>query len=510
MHDVRGHAVTPVLALVLVLAPLAFAVRGVWAAWRFLGLPPVARRPFCGLVLVLFAAVAFVTARHWHLAVLAVAVLDGLALVVTAVRVALLPSGARRYWPLARWYRLGWKRLACNLWLAYPDQHRNRPESWRPGVTLYPRARFRPDPHGFTVSIRTIPGVGRLELEKSARFMADHWRAARVSVSQPGPGRLVLRAHRTDPLLEVLAMDRVPAGVFGSSVQPRMLYLGRDEHGDDRFADLANVPGICVGGMPGAGKSTEITAWLAQLAPSPAVQFALADGKNAGEFDDFADRAYVMAGDDLDEVIDLLEKQHGLMTDRLAAVRQVLGVKNAWHVGATEAWSLAVTILDECQSYLDLTAVKGDKQLEAKVRRCIFLASSLIRRGRSVMMLTIVATQKPTTDSLPSSIRDNCPISLCFPVKTTDAAAAALGTEIRKYESCSPAGLVLPDYTGVATVTLGTGKDPFTRLRGPWVTEDQAAAAASATAHLRRDPRAVLPVVVPDDASSLDQETAGA
>ena len=73
--------------------------------------------------------------------------------------------------------------------------------------------------------------------------------------------------------------------------------------------------------MPGAGKSTEITSWLTQLAPSPAVQFALADGKNAGEFDDFEARAYVMAGDDLDEVIDLLERQHGLMTDRLAAVR---------------------------------------------------------------------------------------------------------------------------------------------------------------------------------------------
>ena len=86
-----------------------------------------------------------------------------------------------------------------------------------------------------------------------------------------------------------------------------------------------------------------------------------------------------------------------------------------------------MTILDECQSYLDLTAVKGDKQLEPKVRRCIFLTSSLIRRGRSVMMLTVPATQKPTTDSLPSSIRDNCPISLCFGVKTIDAAAATLG-----------------------------------------------------------------------------------
>lgn len=501
-----------VLALVPVVAPLPLAVRGAWAAWLRLGLPATAKRLFFGLVVIVPAAVvALVMVRHWHQVVLAAAVLDGLALVVTAARVALLPSGARRYWPLARWYRLGWKRLAANLWIAYPDQHRNTDDSWLPPVNLYPRARFRPDPHGFTVAVRTIPGVGRLELDKSARYLADQWRVARVSVAQPKPGRLLVRAMARDPLLEVLGMDRAPAGVFGStSVQPRMLYLGRDEHGDDRFADLANVPGICVGGMPGSGKSTEITAWLTQLARSPAVQFALVDGKNAGEFDDFADRAYVMAGDDLDEVIDLLEKQHALMTDRLAAVRSVLGVKNAWHVGPSEAWPLAVTILDECQSALDLTAVKGDKQLEAKVRRCIFLASSLIRRGRSVMMLTVCATQKPTVDSMPSSIRDNCPISLCFGVKTIDAAAATLGTEIRRYESYSPVTLADPAYAGCATVTLKTGQDPFTRLRGPWVTEDQAAEVVAASAHLRRDPRASLPIVVPDDASSLDPTRAGA
>ena len=44
---------------------------------------------------------------------------------------------------------------------------------------------------------------------------------------------------------------------------------------------------------------------------------------------------------------------------------------------------------------------------------------------------------------------------------------------------------------------------PFTRLRSPMVTEDQAAAVAEASAHLRRDPRVTAPVVVPDDAREL-------
>ena len=138
------------------------------------------------------------------------------------------------------------------------------------------------------------------------------------------------------------------------------------------------------------------------------------------------------------------------------------------------------------------------------MRRCIFLASSLIRRGRSVAMVTVPCTQKPTGDSVPTAIRDNCPLALSFAVRTTDAAAATLGSAIRNYESYSPAGLALPEYTGVATVTLRSGEDPYTRLRGPWVSEAQAAAVAQASAHLRKDPRATLPVVVPDDARSLE------
>ena len=401
-----------------------------------------------------------------------------------------------RHVPRAVWAAARWHHLTRNLVLAYPDKHRQ-------GKVRRPRAVVLPTAHGVVARVRTVPGSGRAEFDQAAGHLADYWRVSRVSVSQPKPGRLVVRGLKRDPLLEHLEVIPPGRGL-------RYLYLGRDEHGSGRWADLANVPGICVGGMPGAGKSTEITSWLARFSGSPAVQFALIDGKNAGEFDDFADRAWAMAGDDLDEVIDVLEKQHGLMTDRLAAVRSVLGVKNAWHRGPTAEWPLAVTILDECQSCLDLTAVKGDKQLEAKVRRCIFLVSSLIRRGRSVMMLTVPATQKPTTDSVPSSIRDNCPVAMSFAVRTTDAAAATLGSSIRDYPSYSPAGLVLPDYTGVATVTLRTGQDPFTRLRGPWVTEDQAAAAAAASAHLRKDPRATLPIVVPDDASSLDPAAAGA
>ena len=138
--------------------------------------------------------------------------------------------------------------------------------------------------------------------------------------------------------------------------------------------------------MPGAGKSTELTSLLTQLAPHEGVQIITIDGKGAGEFDDFDSRAWMTQGDDLDNALAVLEEVHDLMTARLATVRDVLGHKNAWHVGPTADWPLVVLILDECQTFLDITAVKGDRELEAKVRRCIALVSSLVRKGRSAMI----------------------------------------------------------------------------------------------------------------------------
>jgi hypothetical protein len=71
---------------------------------------------------------------------------------------------------------------------------------------------------------------------------------------------------------------------------------------------------------------------------------------------------------------------------------------------------------------------------------------------------------------------------------------AALGDAIREYPGYSPTLLrETPNGIGTAVATLGTGTDPFTRLRVPEITEQWAATRAAATAHHRRDPRAAVP-----------------
>ena len=228
-----------------------------------------------------------------------------------------------------------------------------------PAADPCPGVRIRPTVSGFEAKVKTLPGVGRREFEKQAEHLANVWRCERVSVAQPKPGRLTVRALRTDPLLAPLALIDAPA----SGDEPWKVWLGRDEYGADRFLDLRNVSGICVGGQPGGGKSQAVTSWLTQLAPWPAAQFVTVDGKGAGEFDDFAPRAWITAGDSMDGALAILDKLVGLMYSRLACVREFTGgKKNIWTVGVSELWPLIFAVFDETADLVRHARRQGARQ----------------------------------------------------------------------------------------------------------------------------------------------------
>jgi len=361
----------------------------------------------------------------------------------------------------------------------------------RTGRIHYPRARrWRLTDYGWQCVVKTAPRTGRKEVEKQAPQIADYWRSVRVGVTQAAHGRLIVRALRTDPLAEPYGPDQCPAGTFEPH-QPTVLYFGRDDFGNHRYLPLRGLTGICVSGLPGYGKTSLISNWLCQLTTTPAAQFALLDGKDGGDQEPWHERAWRHGGDQLADALDVLEDQHAEMRRRLRNIVSLCGQRNAWNAsGPTEQLPLLVTVIDECQTYLDLGQHKGDRALEGLARHCIALVGELIRKGRSVLCLTILATQKTTGDSIPTSLRDNSGLAVSFALKTTESSVAALGDAIREYPGYSPTLLrETPNAIGTAVATLTTGTDPFCRLRVPEITEQWAAARAFTTAHHRRDPR---------------------
>jgi S-DNA-T family DNA segregation ATPase FtsK/SpoIIIE len=253
---------------------------------------------------------------------------------------------------LARHVRRGWPHLAINLGLAYVDQttrHRINLHTGeiRPPETVYPAIRVHPDEYGVIVDAATLPTVGEEEYTDAARHLANAWGCATVQVRQVAPGVVRLRGLLSDPVLT--ANPHVP--VTGHATFERV-NLGRGEDGEPADIRLTNVSGITVGGMPGYGKTGLIAHLFTQLAPNPAVQFAVLDGKGGGDYDDLEPRCFLVTDDDLHAANTAFGKLYTLMNHRQQAIKDVRGTANVWHRWPDEAWPLVVVIVDESHTFV--------------------------------------------------------------------------------------------------------------------------------------------------------------
>jgi S-DNA-T family DNA segregation ATPase FtsK/SpoIIIE len=379
-----------------------------------------------------------------------------------------------------------WPMLAQTLRLGYQDQWTRQHR--------YPAAQFVLDDQGVTATVAAIPGASLTDYQRTCGSLADIWGCIGVRASQQGPGLILLRGLHRDPLL-------APARIDLSGMAPASLtswWLGWAEDGSAVLIRLAEVSGIVVAGLAGFGKTMLVAHLLGQLAPSPAVQFVLIDGKGGPDYDHLFPRAWLSAKDDLGQVREVLRRVHRLMVDRQAAIAAVLGATDAWHQGPSPSWPLVVVIVDEAHTFFHerkgtSPEVKAHNALVAELSR---LVEELVRKGRNVAIQTMLLTQRATGDAIPTRIRDNCQVAISFATRTLDGAVAALGEEIRQHPDASPVLLNDPTYVGVAVTSL-PGRPGFQRVRTPMVDHHQVAALIRATTGLRADPAELLAQATP-------------
>jgi DNA segregation ATPase FtsK/SpoIIIE, S-DNA-T family len=392
-----------------------------------------------------------------------------------------------------------WPLLAQTLRLGYQDQWTRQHR--------FPTAEFVVDDQGVTANVAAIAGASLTDYEHAARYLADTWGCVTVRAEQQGPGRIRLRGLHRDPLLAPVRIDL-------SGIEPTSLtawWLGWAEDSTLVLIRLAEVSGSVVAGLAGFGKTMLVAHLVGQLAPSPAVQFVLIDGKGGPDYGWLFPRAWLSAKDDLDQVRDVLRQVHRLMVDRQGAIAQVLGVTDAWHVGPSPRWPLVLVVIDEAHTFFHerkgtSPEVKAHNALVAELSR---LVEELIRKGRNVAIQVLLLTQRATGDAIPTRIRDNCQVAISFATRTLDGAVAALGEEIRQHPDASPVLLNDPAYVGVAVTSL-PARPGFHRVRTPQVDHHQVAAIIRATAGLRADPAVLLGelTTTPDVAVLDDRRTA--
>jgi hypothetical protein len=232
-----------------------------------------------------------------------------------------------------------WPLLAQTLRLGYTDQWTRQHR--------FPTAEFMADDQGVTATVAAIPGASLADYQHAATSLADTWGCVSVRAEQQGPGRIRLRGLHRDPLL-------APARIDLSGIEPATLtswWLGWADDSSLVMVRQAEVSGSVVGGLAGFGKTMLVAHLLGQLAPSPAVQFVLVDGKGGPDYDHLFPRAWLSAKDDLGKVRDVLRQVHRLMVDRQGAIAQVLGVTDAWHLGPSPTWPLVVVVIDEAHTF---------------------------------------------------------------------------------------------------------------------------------------------------------------
>ncbi|MFE7277979.1 FtsK/SpoIIIE domain-containing protein [Streptomyces sp. NPDC057623] len=396
--------------------------------------------------------------------------------------------------------RRTWKRLAPMLKLSATDKTPTAMASLantdgkpvKPRV-LVPALKVTHDMYGVIARANCLPGVGLEQFQKAAPHLADAWRCTRVAVTQDKPGQVVIRGVRLDPLK--FKTEHHPTGEEPDRIA--RWDLGLDEYAQPVSVDLTQVPGVTVAGLPGFGKTSLINRLICDWAPSPAIQFVCADGKvstaREGDYAHLVKRMFDFVGDDLEEANALFRRLVDLRRARVSAAEGILGVQSMWEVGPSAAWPLVVVIIDEAHTYF--RDHKGSdpktKKLAALAAENARLVEDLVKKGRSMGILVILATQKSTGDAIPTFIRDVCPIGLSFAQKTAEAAVAALGEDIREWSDANPINLQDRSYVGVASMNHQS-QPGFTRIRTPFVSGKDSASIAARTAHLTADPADLL------------------
>jgi DNA segregation ATPase FtsK/SpoIIIE, S-DNA-T family len=169
--------------------------------------------------------------------------------------------------------------------------------------------------------------------------------------------------------------------------------------GIDEFGHPVRVPliykNMLIGGEPGAGKSALLNALVAHAALSLDCRLILLDGKlvELGQWRKCAD-AFV--GPHIVAALNLLLRIQAMMDNRYTYLLDCERRK----IRPEDVFTPYVVAIDEIAYF---SATTGDKKQRDEFAA---LLRDLVARGRAVGIIVIAATQRPSSDIIPTSLRD--------------------------------------------------------------------------------------------------------
>jgi len=384
------------------------------------------------------------------------------AAVLVLVVVALLACGPARRW----------------LWRALCAAHVRR-AWWRAwlhcGLSRVRARKVQRIPAGELVSVRVSRGFSFEDITARSEELAACMglRELRVERDRGNASKGTVTLVRRDPLADMGGRPWPALGAEGMSLWD-LIALGMDEMGRSVRALLVERS-LLAGGEPGAGKSAAMAILVAAAAFDRTVKLWLLDGKRV-ELAAWEPCAERLVGPDVGEAIEVLEAVQAEMEDRY---RQLLarGLRKV-----TPGLPLHVVVCDELAFYLTV---------EDKAQRARFseLLRDLVARGRAAGVIVLAATQKPSADVVPSSLRDLFGFRLALRCTTPQASDTILGQgwASQGYSAAT----IAPGERGVGYLLADDGIP--VRLRTFYLSDEDITTLAARAAALRRHQRVELP-----------------
>ncbi|MBO3738412.1 FtsK/SpoIIIE domain-containing protein [Actinoplanes flavus] len=188
-----------------------------------------------------------------------------------------------------------------------------------------------------------------------------------------------------------LARPYTPVGPNLSIFDP--LFIGLDEFGQPVHLSLI-YRNILLGGEPGAGKSSLLNNVVGHAALSDDTDLVLIDGKLV-ELGLWRECADVFVGPDLDHAIDTLERLQKVMDNRY----EYLDSQRRQKIVRDDVMRRILLAIDELAYFSATVGTKIEQDHFSALNR------DIAARGRAVGIVDASATQRPSSDIIPTSLR---------------------------------------------------------------------------------------------------------